>query len=298
MKRFLSLSLPLLFSLLLLTQGQAAAQGVRDGLALCGKSVIPSLFPFLTAVGLLLRLGAAAAVQKWFSPLMGPLFHLRGVCVLPLAAGLMGGYPTGAKAAADLWRQDLLSRQEAERCLAFVNNCGPAFLLSYAGQTILGRPAAGVWLYGIHILSALLTGVLLCRRAVPAGTERFSPAAVQCMRFGEALVDAVGGAVTGILQICGFVVLFHALAALLPFSGPAVGVLEMISGLSTLSPGPGGFVGAAVLTAWGGLSVHCQTMAVTDGLSLRFYWVGKLVQSLLSLLLALAVLGLGLLSFS
>lgn len=297
MKRFFSLALPLLFSLLLLTQGQTAAQGVRDGLSLCAQSVIPALFPFLTAVGLLLRLGAAAAVQKWFAPLMGPLFHLRGVCVLPLAAGLMGGYPTGAKITADLWRQGLLSRQEAERCLAFVNNCGPAFLLSFAGQTVLGSPAAGVWLYGIHILSALLTGLLLCRRPVPPGEEGISPAAIQCMGFGEALVDAVRGAVTGILQICGFVVLFHGLAALLPFSGPIVGVLEMVSGLSSLSPGAVGFAAAAVMTAWGGLSVHCQTMAVTGGLSLRLYWVGKLLQPLLSLLLALAVLGLGVLPF-
>ena len=44
---------------------------------------------------------------------------------------------------------------------------------------------------------------------------------------------------------------------------------------------------AAGLAAWGGLSVHCQTMAVTEGLSLRWHWAGKALQAGVSVLLAL-----------
>ena len=53
--------------------------------------MIPSLFPFFAAVSLLLQLGAAEALQGACGKIMGPLFHMRGACALPLLAGLLGG---------------------------------------------------------------------------------------------------------------------------------------------------------------------------------------------------------------
>ena len=52
-----------------------------------------------------------------------------------------------------------------------------------------------------------------------------------------------------------------------------------------------GFLLAAGCAGWGGLSVLCQTAAVLDGtdLSLRPCFLGKLVQGLLSVLLAAVV---------
>ena len=172
MKRRILILPVLLFALALLRFPQEAAQAVREGLLLCFETVVPSLFPFFVVVSLLIQLGAAGALQRLFTPFMGPLFHLRGLCAAPLIAGLVGGYPAGARTAAELVRSGQLSREEGERCLGFVNNCGPAFILSYVGAGILHSSRAGVWLYLIHVLSALLTGMLLCRLLPEYGFER------------------------------------------------------------------------------------------------------------------------------
>ena len=88
-------------------------------------------------------------------------------------------------------------------------------------------------------------------------------------------------------------VLFRVIAALLPGTLPAgvLGFFEMVTGTAALSPGRLGFLTAAGIVGWGGLSVHCQTMAVLSGtgLSLRRHWLGKALQALLSVLLAGAV---------
>ena len=158
------LFLPILvFAWALLRFSDLAGAAVQDGLALCFRAIIPSLFPFFVVVSLLLQLGFARRLQPLFAPFMGPLFHLRGLCAAPLIAGLVGGYPAGARTAAELVRSGQLSREEGERCLGFVNNCGPAFILSYVGVGVLHSSRAGGWLYLIHVLSALLTGMLLCR---------------------------------------------------------------------------------------------------------------------------------------
>ena len=136
MKKWLTLLAVLAAGGLLLLRPQEAAQAVREGLALCAGTVIPSLFPFFVVVSLLLQLGLAEALQGLCGPFMGPLFRMRGVCALPLLAGLLGGYPAGARTAAELFQQGRLSQREAELLLGFCDNCGPAFLLGYVGAGV------------------------------------------------------------------------------------------------------------------------------------------------------------------
>ena len=275
MKKWLTLPAVLAVGGLLLLRPQEAAQAVREGLALCAGTVIPSLFPFFVVVSLLLQLGLAETLQGLCGPFMGPLFRMRGVCALPLLAGLLGGYPAGARTAAELFQQGRLSRREAELLLGFCDNCGPAFLLGYVGAGVLGDARAGAYLYLIHVLSALLGG-RTAARGVP---------------FPQALTAAGSGAVTATLNICAFVVLFRVLAALLPpvLPGAALGVLEMVTGVSALSPGRAGFVWAGAIVGWGGLSVHCQALSAAAPLSFRWHWAGKALQAALSAAMAYGV---------
>ena len=127
----------------LLGHSAQVQQAARDGLALCGASVIPALFPFFVVTGLAVRLDAAAALEKPMERLMGPLFRLSGACAAPLLAGLVGGYPTGARAAAELWREGRISREEAERLLGFCNNCGPGFILGFVGAGVFRESRTG-----------------------------------------------------------------------------------------------------------------------------------------------------------
>lgn len=294
MKQSVPLLAVLAAAALLLLRPEAASQAVGDGLALCASTVIPALFPFFAVVSLLLQLGLAGSLQGLCAPFMGPVFHLRGVCALPLLTGLLGGYPSGARTAADLCRQGLLTRREAELLLGFCDNCGPGFLLGYVGAGILGSARAGAYLFLIHVCSALLVGMFLCRLCGDRGSALLgSSLPARVIPFPQALTAAVSGALASTLSICAFVVLFRVLAALPPVRLPAplLGVLEMVTGTAALAPGRAGFIAAAVMVGWGGLSVHCQAMAVAAPaeLSFRWHWIGKALQAALSGLLAAAL---------
>ena len=294
MKKLAPILSVLLFGALLLLRPDPAAEAVREGLTLCYRTVFPSLFPFFVVVSLLLQLGFANVLQGLCAPFMRPLFRLRGLCAMPLIAGLLGGYPSGAKTAADLYRQGELSRQEAELLLGFCNNCGPAFLLGYVGAGVLGSSRAGIWLFLIHTAAALLTGIILCHIQRDRGPVLLpSQLPAKATPLPAAVTGAITGSFASTMNICAYVVLFRVLAALLPAALPgwALGALEMVSGVAALSPGKLGFVTAAGVVGWGGLSVHCQTMSVAGDLSLRWHWIGKAAQAALSALLALAVAG-------
>lgn len=288
MKRIIAILPALFFAAALLLRPADASRAVQNGLSLCGRTVIPALFPLFAVTAFLLRSGAAQLLQPLCAPLMIPLFRLRGICAVPLLAGLVGGYPTGAKTAAELYQQGSLTRSEAELLLGFCNNCGPGFLLGFVGGA-LGSPRLGVYLLLIHTAAALITGMILCR--LPRQPE---PPPLPCSlpvlnpSIPKAFTASVSSALTSTLGICAYVVLFQTAAALLPALPPAViGSVEMVSGITALPHGCTGFVTAAALVGWGGCSVHCQTMAVTEDLSVRFHTGGKLLQAILSVPLAL-----------
>ena len=163
------------------------------------------------------------------------------------------------------------------------------------GSGVLGSSRAGAYLYLVHVCAALITGMALCRLVRGRG-----PALLDCRLPAEAaalpqaLTASAAGAVTSTLHICAFVVLFRVLAALAPAGLPAMGLgmLEMVTGIAALEPGRAGFIAAAAIVGWGGLSVHCQALSAAEGLSFRWHWVGKAAQGLLSAALAAGVYGL------
>lgn len=288
------------FSALLLLP-EVSAQAARDAMLLCAQTLIPSLFPFFVLSSLLIACGASELLSALLSPLMRPLFGLSGTGAAALALGLCGGYPVGARTAAELVESGALSREEGELPLIFCNNAGPGFLLGICGGAVFASPRAGAALYLIHAASALFTGILLTRRLPPLSAPFSAGAAPRrSASLSAALPAAVQGALAGILNVCAFVVFFTVCTRLLlralpesfAFSLPCallIGFFELTSGVTALPPTRAGFLACAALLAWGGLSVHCQTLSAlsASALSARYYLRAKAAQALLSVILSL-----------
>ena len=278
-----------------LADAQTVRREALEALKLCAVSVIPALFPFLAVSGLLISLGFGTWAAPLFSGFMTPLYRLPGQAGSALLLGFAGGYPAGARTAADLYRKHLLTRDETERLLGFCNNANPAFFISVLGAGVFHSTRIGVWLWGIHIASALLTGLLFRggtgtqRRDIPAeSTTKETP-------FFPALVESVGNAALAMLRICAFVVFFYVLVT--PFrhmGGHAgailTGLVELFSLTPLLSADKWSFCLSAALSGWGGAGVLCQSAAALEGtgLSPRNCVTGKAVQGLLSGALASA----------
>ena len=78
---------------------QESMAAARDGLALCGNVIIPSLFPFFVLSSLVVELGMSRYLGRLLEGVMAPLFRVGGACSSALALGFVGGYPVGARTA-------------------------------------------------------------------------------------------------------------------------------------------------------------------------------------------------------
>ena len=296
-KVFLLAGIALLAALVM--NAPAAASGCREALTVCAQLLIPSLFPFFVLSGFLNRLGLPGLLGRLLAPAAMRLFGVSGAGASALLIGLTGGYPAGAQYIADMARQGSVSRQEAERLLAFCNNSGPAFILGAVGVGVFGSVRLGLLLYLIHILAALLTG-LFFRGRHPCG--EIQPVFLESADPALALVESVKQAITAMLSVCGFAVCFSVLLRVLDLSRLAgliaarfslepsfvramlTGLFELGSGTAAmqgLRPCPESFALAAFLLGWGGLSVHFQTLGVLAGSKLKgaLHMTGRLMSA-------------------
>lgn len=277
-----------------LAEAGAVRSAAAEALSLCVRSVVPATFPFLVVSAWLVKLGFGELAAPWLAGLMEPLFRVPGAGSSALLLGMTAGYPIGAGAAAELYREGSLTRSEAERLLTFCNTGNPVFFISVLGSGVFGSVRTGLYLWLIHLLSALLAGLLFrgsgtahrCQQ--PLRTQPF-----RAVSLSGSFVAAVRSALTTQVNVCAFVTFFYVAARpLAAVGGPAgaalVGLTELYSFVPLLTADGFGFILASVMTAWGGLSVLCQTAAVLEdsGLPLAPCLRGKLVQSLLSGLLA------------
>lgn len=280
--------------LVLILDGQTALNGAADGLELCLKTVIPSLFPFLFLCSVLTDSlwGSGFPWMRRFSRTLGIPEGAESL----LIASVLGGYPAGAQAIGQAYQEGKLERRDAEHLLSFCSNAGPAFLF---GITALQFPRLSyIWaLWMIQILSALMTGIM------GSTGEK-----------GIAVLSHTDRSVSGILAqtvktmgiLCGWILLFQMISSFLArwilwfFSVEIqvviTGILELSSGCCALSQIEFlwlRFLVCSGFLSFGGICVLMQTASVISPLSLKSYLTGKLKQTAISLLLSVLFLMLG-----
>lgn len=272
-----------------------------EGANMWAYSVFPALFPFFVCSNMLVDLGFAKFMGELLSPIMVPMFGVSGIGSFPLVSGMLSGYPVGAKITSDLYIDNKLNKKEAQRLLAFCNNCGPLFIIGVIGSAIFKNIAVGYFILLVHILSAIVFGIILNILNGDVSTKRvnkntFIRRAFVEMRvhtskegktFGQILSDSVNSAVQSSFMVLGFIVLFSVISQiielfhitdliysvinLIPYvhideyviETIFLGKIEMTAGLFLIN----GTINklniliAIFIVTFGGLSVHAQAIS-------------------------------------
>ena len=275
--------------ILIITNPKIAATGVSEGIELCLKAVLPSLFPFFIVTTYLnsMMTGHHIAGFQYFCRKL----HIPVGCEFVLPLGLMGGYPVGAKLITDLYNTKNIDKRTAQILLGYCNNAGPAFILGIAGSAF-ASPIHSVALWLIHIGSAILTGFLLPK---PCTTK----AAIN-LTVNASLQRSVKSSINACVSVCGWIITFKILLSYLSAWFPTLikthigilitGILELSNGClsATQIENIGSrFVIYTVFFALGGLCVLLQTLSVTEPIGIGLYVHGKLIQTCISLAVAI-----------
>jgi hypothetical protein len=177
--------------------------------------------------------------------------------------------------------------------MGFCNNAGPAFIFGMLGPMFSNR-AVPWFLWIIHILSALITGMIL-----PGNS---SNDIVSMSADKQTPQSALEKGIRTTAYVCGWIILFRVILAFLDhwflwmlpnqFKIIISGFLELSNGCVSLAAIPNEhlrFIIASCFLGFGGICVLMQTSSVTSQTGLGMYLPGKLLQTSISLILAVIV---------
>ena len=245
-----------------------------------------------------MRQNLTEAFTSFIYPFLGPLFKISKNGVYCLLLGFLCGFPMGARVIADLYERNKLPKREAEYLLAFCNNIGPVyyitFLLPVIGlSSIKAMPLYLFGMYGIPLLYGIFlrnSGFLLpdhkeCHCMNAEGTQITED-------FAVSLDGAMQSAIHGITTLGGYMILFnllnivpHALCKILPlpYSGYFLPVVNCLLEITGGAKSMGTALPYVVLTIlpFGGFSCIAQTKCMIQkvDLSILHYVIHKLIQT-------------------
>lgn len=290
----------------------------REGLLLWANSVVPTLFPFFVATELLNHTNFIPILGKYLNKFMRPIFKVPGEGAYAFLMGLISGYPVGAKIVCHLRENGLCTKDEGERMLAFTNNSGPLFIIGTVGISLFNNQIVGVTLLITHILACITVGILFgfTKKDEDVKWNRYNVNTRQKdeKTLGGILGESIKNAISTILMIGGFVVIFsiiisilnnsHILELVAKIISPMVnsigissefvkpilaGIIELTNGVKMVSEVAVvnynlSIIISAFLLGFGGISILLQVSSIvakTD-LSMKKYIIGKFLQGIIA----------------
>ncbi len=330
MKKKLIFLCILIFIVYILFFPQDAVTAAADGLVLWYERVLPSLLPFAILSNILIYSGFTGYLVKLLYPLLRLILPVsrNGSFVLP--SGFLFGFPMGSKNCAEMLKCGQLEYQEAEILFMVTNNISPVFISGYILCQELHMPSLIPLSYLIIFLPPLIAGRLLffftgkkqsgsnlspaVKKSGDSGNSSNSrrsssttykkPASGSQINFK--IIDA--GIMNGfetLTRLGGYIMLFSMISSmlrLLPLPETTklilTGLTEITNGIkavsqSSLTPACR-YLLAMTFTAFGGCSGLAQTSSMIKGtgLSIKKYGIFKLIMTLITAVLAWAVVNL------
>ena len=269
----------LFFNAIMIIFAKEIFNGAQKGLELWLKTVIPSLFPFMVSIGLMINLGIPKKIGAVLQPFSLKLFNLNGIQAFVFLTGLTAGCPIGLKTLAELYRDGSISRSAAHRLMLYCNNTGMLFMLSTVGTVFFGSERTGRKLLLCNTLAALtlaaVSGILSKNQPPEKPNTDFSPPE------NAVLSKTVVSSVHSMLIIGAYIIIFSVISEIFAIlhiydglaslfaplgldknlsKAAALGILEVTNGCRAAAGNSKEcFVAAAVVCGWGGLSVHAQS---------------------------------------
>lgn len=279
----------------ILTHSELSLYYAFMGLELWFETMIPALVPFMILSGIMVRMQLTENFTSLIYPIVKRIYRVsRNVCYV-MFLGFLCGFPMGAKTIYDLYSRQMLQKREAEFLLAFCNNIGPVYFISFV-LPLLQRKMVLPYLIGMYGIP-LLYGLVL-RYTVYRDISMIQPSGKLCKNRGSgnqgiqllnAVDESILSSVQSILCLGGYMILFNLLNLfphILLGKQPVLmaPLFEISGGLNLLkNRAP---VYTLLLLPFGGLSCIAQTNSCiknTD-LSIADYFLHKVILTVLTAL--------------
>ncbi len=273
-KMLLTVTLCTVFITCLVVYPSGSSAGVISGLKMCSSVVIPSLFPFTVTAIFIFKLGIVDKISNFVSHPAQLIFKMNGQEFCVFVMSCIGGYPVGAQLIANLYKENKISRNRAEKLLSCCINSGPSYIILAVGVGILSSKSLGYLLFAssltASVLIAILVGILYKNDTVDKNTVSKKADS----SISDIFVDATYDATSSMIKICSFIILFSAVQGLIDdiITNKTIksAIIFFAEITNSIISGNKNIFAISFLLGFAGLCVHLQIIAICKDLKIKY----------------------------
>ena len=271
MKKFIKTLLTFTIIILMLTTPKIVATGVKNGLVLWYKGLIPALLPYMIIGNIVIKSGIA---------------NNTVYCIF---SGLFFGYPSCAINSILMINEGHLNKDNANFCICAFNNVSPAFIIGYVCIGLYNKTSLILPILFLFYISLLLSTVIIklflfknCNMIFDTGTNYETSQK-------NILSSSILLAAKNITLLAGYIILFSILSQYIiyiPYSRYFMPFFEVCTGIPFVSDNLPVVMSAL---SFGGISGIFQTFSVdTEGIiSKKKYIYSKAISGITGFLVTL-----------
>lgn len=252
-------------SLIIIIFSQEIADGITQGIKICFNSIIPSLYIFTILCIFIVKtkifndniiINILSKLLFGTDAKLGTIYFLSLFC----------GYPIGAKLCNQLYLDNQISKSEANKLLYFCINPGPAFLITFVGQSIYNNKSIGLIIFGATFVSVIIGARVLKIKCSNNYTY------YDDIKITDDLIYSINSANKSMLSICSWIIISCSIINILN-ADKILSIIsyfiEVTSGIINASENYSIYF-IAFLIGFGGISVHMQVLSCSKDIKPKY----------------------------
>ncbi len=277
-----------LFIMLIIAFPEISSDGVTRGLLISANVIIPSLFPFMVFVLMLIKSGFCiknSFINGFLYKVFGQNFDMFFVFIL----SLIGGYPIGARLINELKKQNSIDVKTANIMLLYCVNAGPAFIISAIGGAVFNSHKIGTVLLLSHIFSSVIIA-LFCSKKLKKHNCHHLPVKRTAKSISETFVESVADASGSLINICSFVIIFSVINAFFDFffrNLPIIRYISFFTEVTSAVANTHNLVFVSFLLGFSGIAIWCQIFALLKEcrINIFHFCLGRISHGIISMII-------------
>ena len=259
------------------------------------NNLIPSMFPFFIISDILIKYQITNYIPKFIKKSLGNIFNVDEQIISIFFLSIFAGFPSNARITKTLYKENLISIDEANQALLFTHFPNPLFVLSTVGVIFLDNEKYGYLILGSIYLGNIILGVIF-GRLYHNNNNNYKPIISKSQSFSNILINSIRSSIDTLLLILGILTCFlivssliiHNLNINLYEASIIKGILEMTMGLKDISLLNLADIYKVVIStmfiSFGGLAVHLQVISqlVDTDIAYQPFFLARILHSLIS----------------
>ncbi len=179
------------------------------GLTLWVLNVLPSLLPFFFLTALLTKTAQISKLSNLLTPVSKFLFNNSGICFYPFIMSVLSGYPVGSSIVSDLYKNNVISKEQATKISVLASTSGPLFIVGTVGICMFNNKLYGFIILISHIVATIFSAITIRNYKKDVSTDKsFTP----LIKTDNVLYESMYNSVISVLLVGGFISISYVLS--------------------------------------------------------------------------------------